>query len=298
MQRSAMVTGASGGIGLATCLELAAAGYSVVGTVRSDEAAAAVADAAGERGVADRVSTVRCDVTDAVACAQAVEETTAALGEAPWALVNNAGFAQPGAVEEVDDEAARHQLEVNLLAPARFSRLVLPGMQARGDGRIVMVSSIAGRVSFPFMGWYDASKQGLEGLTDALRIEVARDGVRVVLVEPGSFGTGIWAEGQSRLPAPAGGSRYAEQYARGDAISQAPMPSPVWVARTIRLALANPVPLPRYVVGVDAVAAIAAHSLLPTAVTDYVKAVGSGLRPAPLGAPLAAPLAALRRLLP
>ncbi len=103
-------------------------------------------------------------------------------------MVNNAGFAQAGAVEDVTPEQARYRLEVNLVAPARIAQLVLPGMRARGDGRIVNVSSIAGLVSTPLMGWYGASKHGIEALSDALRVEVAPFGVKVVLVEPGGFG--------------------------------------------------------------------------------------------------------------
>jgi NAD(P)-dependent dehydrogenase (short-subunit alcohol dehydrogenase family) len=225
------------------------------------------------------VRTVVCDVGDDESTRTGFAEIADLTDGGPWAVVNNAGFAQPGAVEDVSAEDARYQLEVNLVAPARIAQLVLPSMRERGDGRIVNVSSIAGRVSAPLTGWYCASKQGLEGLTDALRMEVAQFGVKVVLVEPGGFGTGIWESGHDSFPEPEG-SAYAGIYdrAKSTTLKGKHLPDPIWVARVIRLALANPVPLPRYLVGVDAVAMRVGDGLAPTIVSDYVKAAGAGLR--------------------
>ena len=286
MAKSVLVTGANSGIGLATVLELAAAGYDVVGTVRSPGKAVVVAQAAAERGV--EVRTVRMDVDDADSCRTALDEVAGLTDGGPWAVVNNAGYAQSGAVEDVSDEQVRAQLETNVVAPVRIARLVLPRMRERGEGRIVNVSSVAGRLSTPLMGWYCASKHALEAVTDALRMEVEADGVRVVLVEPGMFGTDIWsAAKEGGFPDPTH-ARYAAAYARAEAISHRGadrLPDPVWVARTIRVALANPVPLARYVVGADAVGGILAETFAPTVVTDYLKAVGSGLRSLPVKIP-------------
>jgi NAD(P)-dependent dehydrogenase (short-subunit alcohol dehydrogenase family) len=279
--KSVLVTGANSGIGLVTVLELAAAGYDVTGTVRSEAKAEVVQRAASERGVV--VRTVTMDVDSEDSC-------TEVLGQVGplWAVVNNAGYCQSGAVEDVTDAEARAQLETNVLAPMRIARLVLPGMREQGEGRIVNVSSVAGRMSTPLMGWYCASKHALEAVTDALRMEVEADGVRVVLVEPGMFGTDIWsAAKEGGFPAPSS-ARYAAAYARAEAVSSRgadKLPDPVWVARTIRVALANPVPLARYVVGADAVTGILAETLAPTVVTDYVKAVSSGLRALPVKIP-------------
>jgi len=284
MSSSVLVTGANSGIGLATVLELAGAGYDVVGTTRTADKAESVSSAAAERGLA--VRTVLVDVDDEDSCRQGVAEVAELTGGGPWAVVNNAGYAQSGAIEDVTDAQVRSQLETNVVAPMRIARLVLPGMRQRGEGRIVNVSSVAGRVSLPLMGWYSASKHALEAVTDALRIEVEPDGVRVVLVEPGAFGTGIWSAAQDGFPEPTV-DRYAAAYARAASAAERgtnAMPDPVWVARTIRVALANPVPLARYVVGADAVGGILAEALVPTAVTDYVKGVTSGLR-APLANP-------------
>lgn len=286
MGRSVVVTGANSGIGLVTVLELAAAGYDVVGTVRSPDKAEAVHRAASERGVT--VRTTLLDVDDADSCAAGVEAVEAMAQDGLWALVNNAGYAQSGAVEYVDDAMVRRQLETNVVAPLRLARLVLPGMRERGEGRIVNVSSIAGRMSTPLMGWYCASKHALEAVTDALRMEVEPDGVRVVLVEPGMFGTDIWSAAKEGGFPPPSSARYAAAYARAEAVSARAadrLPDPVWVARTVRVALANPVPLARYVVGADAVTGLLAETLVPTAVTDYVKAVSSGLRSLPVKLP-------------
>lgn len=278
MGRSVVVTGANTGIGLATALELARAGYDIIGTARSAAKAATITEAAKAQDL--RVRTVLLDVTDAASTEAAFAEIAEATGGGPWAVVNNAGTAQAGAIEDVPDEHARDQLEVNLLGPVRVARLVLPAMRRRGEGRIVMVSSVAGRASAPLLGWYCASKHALEAVTDALRVEVADAGVRVILVEPGAFGTGIWAD--TRYPDHAATPEYAAAYARNRSASTRAagtiMPGPVWVARTIRLALANPLPLARYLVGVDAYGGLIADKLAPTVVTDWVKGVGAGVR--------------------
>jgi NAD(P)-dependent dehydrogenase (short-subunit alcohol dehydrogenase family) len=133
------------------------------------------------------------------------------------------------------------------------------------------------------MGWYCASKHGLEAMTDALRMEVAPYGIAVSLVEPGSFGTGIW-EG-ARYPQVGATQEYSAGYDRARSTTAAGtrmMPDPVWVARTVRLALANPVPLARYLIGADAVGGVLAERLVPTALTDLVKGIATGVRRLPL----------------
>jgi len=284
--RSVLVTGANSGIGLVTALELAGAGYEVVGSVRSEDKAAHVRRAAADRGV--EVRTVLLDVDDPESCEAGVAEVAALTGGGPWALVNNAGFAQSGAVEDVPDEQVRAQLETNVVAPLRLARLVLPAMRQAGGGRIVNVSSVVGRLSAPLLGWYCASKHALEAVTDALRMEVEADGVRVVLVEPGMFGTDIWSSAKIGGFPPPTHARYAAAYARAEALSARGaqrLPDPVWVARAVRVALSNPVPLARYVVGADAVTGILAETVVPTVVTDYLKSVGSGLRRLPVRLP-------------
>lgn len=275
--KGVLVTGANSGIGLVTVVELAKAGYDVVGTARSSDKAAGIHQAAERAGV--RVRTVVCDVSTADGSQAAVTEAEGLTGGV-WGLVNNAGYAQAGAVEDVDDEAVRAQLEVNVVTPARLARLVLPGMRERGDGRIVNVSSIAGRVSVPLTGWYCASKHALEAVSDALRIEVAPFGVKVVLIEPGGFGTNIWSAAE--VPT-AHAEVYAQAYRRAQQVTGngRRLPDPVWVARAIRLALGVPRPLPRYLVGFDAMGGVLAESVTPTFVTDLVKQAATGLRRLP-----------------
>ena len=116
------------------------------------------------------------DVTDEAAAGELVEEVE------PWAVVACAGFMNPGLIEDVTIDEARHQLDVMLLAPARLVQLVLPGMRRRGGGRIVVVSSPLGTATLPLQGWYSATKRALSALCVGLRVEVIVDAVDVVLV--------------------------------------------------------------------------------------------------------------------
>jgi NAD(P)-dependent dehydrogenase (short-subunit alcohol dehydrogenase family) len=263
--RTVLVTGANSGIGLATTIELARRGFRAVGSVRSAAKADVVEAAADEAGV--DVETVQLDVSDADACAEVVP------GLGLWGLVNNAGYALTGAVEDVGDEEARALFEVMVHAPMRLTRLALPSLRQQ-RGRIVNVSSIAGRVSAPFGGHYTAAKHALEALSDALRMEVARDGVRVILVEPGGFKTGIWDEFEADIDKrSAEGSTYVgayKRYLRSQQLAEPLMGEPKGCARVIADALASRVTRTRYLVGVDAQAAALADRLTPTFVKDRV----------------------------
>ncbi len=259
-----LTTGANSGIGLATAVQLATLGFRSIGTVRSESKAAAVMAAAKEAGV--RVETVLLDVTDAMRCAEVVNQVR------PWAIVNNAGYSGVGAIEDVSDDEARHQLETMVVAPMRLARLALPHMRAAGDGRIVNVSSIYGLTTTPFSGWYQASKHALEAASDALRLEVARDGIRVVLIEPGGFKTGIWEEFESDV-SHREDSGYEAAYHRIRALIQPFMPfmgEPEGAAKVIAKALTVKVPHARYLVGRDAQMIAASQPFLPAAVRDRV----------------------------
>lgn len=271
--RTVLTTGANSGIGLATVVELARRGYRSVGSVRSAAKAEQVRVAAAAADV--EVETVLLDVTDAAGC----EEVLAELDL--YGLVNNAGYAVTGAIEDVGDEDARLELETMVLAPMRLARLALPAMRARGEGRIVNVSSIAGLVTAPFTGWYTAGKHALEALSDALRVEVARDGVKVVLVEPGGFKTAIWEEFErdmSRLEE--AGSRNAAAYERFLRIQRLFEPifgDPARCGKVIADAIASRAPRDRYLVGVDAQLIELTNRLTPTGVRDRLFRVVLGL---------------------
>lgn len=269
--RKVLTTGANSGVGLATVLHLASLGFDSVGSVRSQDKARRVTEAAATAGVA--VKTVRLDVADAEACRAVVDRLH------PWALVNNAGYSGVGAIEDVTDDEARRQLETMLVAPLRLARLALPHMRHAGGGRIVNISSIYGITTTPFSGWYQASKHGLEAASDALRNEVARDGVQVVLIEPGGVKTHIWDEMEADL-AHRSGSDYEVQYHQVLALLgryRAFMIDPEVVARAIGKALTARAPRARYLVGPDAQGIAATQSLVPTCVRDRVTRLLAGL---------------------
>ncbi len=169
-----LVTGANSGFGLAASLRFAARGWDTWGTVRSKGKAKVLSDAARHAGVGERIHPLVLDVSDH----DSVVKRWATLPPF-YAVVNNAGYSELGAVEEVSAAQAKRQLDVNLIAPAVVSSCALPAMRERGSGRIVMISSIAGLAAIlPLNAWYHASKFGLEALSDVLRMEVAPFGVK------------------------------------------------------------------------------------------------------------------------
>jgi NAD(P)-dependent dehydrogenase (short-subunit alcohol dehydrogenase family) len=248
-------------MGLVTALELARRGWRSIGSVRSEEKAGIVAKAAAEAGL--EVETVIMDVTDRDQCEQ-VMATLRLRG-----LINCAGYNSTGAISDVDDDEARRALETMTLAPMRLARLALPAMVAAGGGRIVNVSSAGGRITMPLSGWYLAAKHALEAASDALRMEVARRNVQVVLIEPGSFKTGIfeegiYAEGPDSITSRT--SEYADSYLQIKKMTS-PRGDPARVARLIANVLEVRRPRARYVIGADARLLIAIQQL-PTPAVD------------------------------
>jgi NAD(P)-dependent dehydrogenase (short-subunit alcohol dehydrogenase family) len=269
--RSVLTTGANSGIGLATALHVARLGFASIGSVRSQPKADVLRSAAHDAGL--EVEPVLLDVTDAGRCAEVIGDAR------PWAIVNNAGYSGLGAMEDVGDDEARRQLETMVVAPMRLARLALPHMRRLGSGRIVNVSSIYGLTTTPLSGWYQACKHALEAASDALRVEVARDGVQVILIEPGGFRTGIWEEiGADSTRR--GGSRYEDSYKRVRSLIEplmAFMGEPEDAARAIGRALTSRSPKGRYLVGRDAQAIAATHRLLPPGLRDRVTRIVTGL---------------------
>jgi NAD(P)-dependent dehydrogenase (short-subunit alcohol dehydrogenase family) len=272
MAETVLTTGANSGIGLACVLELAKRGYRSVGSVRSAEKADTVYKAAADAGVA--VETVILDVTDVARCEEVVAEVGPLFG-----LVNNAGYGITGAVEDVPEDEARAVLETMVLAPMRLARLVLPAMRERGSGRIVNVSSIMGRTTTPLTGWYQASKHALEAVSDALRIEVASAGIKVVLVEPGGFKTAIWEELERDI-AKRGDSRFGSAYRRSQQmmkLTEVVMGDPSQVAKVIGDVLSSRSPRARYLVGIDANLIALTDRFTPTMLKDRVTRFGLGI---------------------
>jgi len=178
MERTVLVTGAASGIGEATARRFGANGWRVYATDLD----------ADEVDAGDVALTL--DVTDDGDAEEAVDRVVDETGRLDC-VVNNAGNPLAGAVESTDAEDARAQFDVNLHGPHRLANAALPQMREQGDGTVVNMSSVLGRVSLPGVGTYCASKCALEALSDALRVEVAPFGVDVVLIEPGGVDTGF-----------------------------------------------------------------------------------------------------------
>ena len=266
-----MTTGAGTGIGLAAVIEVARRGFHSVGGVRSAAKARAVSKAARAAGV--KVSTVILDVTDADGCERVMNELK------PYGLVNNAGVAASGAIEDVSDQDARQALETMVVGPMRLARLAIPHMREQGGGRIVNISSIYGLMTTPLTGWYQASKHALEALSDALRVELAADGILVVLIEPGAFRSSIWDSASNDVQRRVD-SEYFAAYRRleeGIKASQRLMGDPIEVARLIASVIAAKSPKARYLVGYDARAIDIYSKLLPTEVRDRLARLTLGL---------------------
>ena len=268
---AALVTGCSSGIGRGVALTLHAAGYSVYATARRPEVISDLADAG--------MSTLALDVTDEASMAAAVARVVADHG-AVGVLVNNAGYALQGTIEEADLAEVRRQFETNVFGLVRLTQLVLPGMRAQGWGRVVNIGSMGGRFTFPGGGFYHASKHAVEAVSDALRLEVAPFGVRVSLVQPGpvqsSFGdTAIATIGGAEDGA---GSDYAdfnaelsERYAA--AYSGSPSDLNVTVddvATVVLRAVRSEHPRARYAVGMMAKTLITTRRLVPDPVWDRI----------------------------
>ena len=185
--RTALVTGASRGIGRATAERLAEAGARVGLLSRSVDALARAAEEIGKGAVA-----IRCDVSRPESVRAATERFVEAFGEPPDVLVNNAGLFHLQSVEETSALDFARTLETNLVAPFLFARAFVAAMRGRGRGHIVTIGSIADRVTFPENGAYAASKYGLRALHEVMRAELRGSGVRTTLVSPGPVDTPLW----------------------------------------------------------------------------------------------------------
>jgi NAD(P)-dependent dehydrogenase (short-subunit alcohol dehydrogenase family) len=248
-----LITGCSSGFGRELALAAAAAGDWVMATARRPETLAALADAGH-----GRIATAELDVTDPASVDAAVSATMAVFGRID-VLVNNAGSLVVGAVEEITMADLRREMEVLFFGAAEVTKAVLPLMRERGSGTIVQMSSLGGRKTFPGFGAYHAAKWALEGISESLASEVAPLGVRVMIVEPGAFRTGL------------NGSKYVagEIEAYGDTsgatrrltveLTNAEPNDPVKGAAAIIKALGSDRPPLRLVLGGDAVDQMREH---------------------------------------
>ena len=269
---SALVTGASSGIGRAIVLRLARGGWTVFAGVRKEEDAVYLR----ERSLAF-LHPVLLDITDQDSMNSCVHELRAAGIDALDGLVNNAGITVQGPLEYLPAAELRRQFEVNVTGQLTCTQTFLPLLR-RATGRIVFISSIAGRTaSLPLLGPYCASKWALEALADTFRIELRQSGIKVAIVEPGTIDTPIWdkAEGafdtiREQLP-PEGLERYDLMMKSGDDLATLAKKigvSPDRVARKVEHALSSAHPKTRYPVG-DARPRMLLEMPLPTRVRDW-----------------------------
>ena len=180
-EKTAVVTGASTGIGRATAQLLRDRGWRVFPTARRPEDL--------ERLRSEGFQVVEMDLADAGSTVRAAQEILERSEGRIGAVVNNAGYGQPGALEDLTREALRKQFETNVIGTLDFTNRFVPALRAQGFGRIVLVSSVLGRVVIPFMGAYCASKYALEAVGDGMRMELGPAGISVSLVEPGPIRT-------------------------------------------------------------------------------------------------------------
>ncbi len=279
-----LITGCSSGIGHAAAIALHDAGRKVYATARQLES---ISDLA-ERGIAN----LPLDVTDEesmTAAVRAVEDESGAVA----VLVNNAGYGLYGPVEQVPMDDVRRQFETNFFGLVRLTQLVLPGMRKAKAGRILNVSSMGGRVTLPGGAFYHASKYAVEGLSDALRMELAQFGIDVVLIEPGPVRTpwndiAVGSIGQS--DAVAGGASgepdpyadYKQAVARAfGTVDSGPMArlgsTADDIAEVIVKAATTDRPRTRYLINAVAKSLVATRALLPDRLSDKVFSLQYGL---------------------
>jgi NAD(P)-dependent dehydrogenase (short-subunit alcohol dehydrogenase family) len=269
LSRAVVITGCSSGIGRATAERLAGAGWRVYATARRPDS---ISDLA-RRGC----ETLALDVTDEESMRAAVAAVEAAEG-AVGVLVNNAGYSQSGALESLPMERIRAQFETNVFGLVRMCQLALPGMRRQGWGRVVNLSSMGGRLTFPGGGAYHATKHAVEALSDALRFEVRGFGVEVVVVEPGLIKTRF---GETAAGSIAGAGNAAEEPygsfnaavgAATAAVYEGPLGrlggGPEAVARAIERAISARRPKTRYRVTPSARLLLAQRRLLPDRAWD------------------------------
>jgi NAD(P)-dependent dehydrogenase (short-subunit alcohol dehydrogenase family) len=270
VSKAVLITGCSSGIGWATARRLSDVGWRVYATARKVEAIAPL------EGSGCRLLTL--DVTDEDSMRRAVEEVEREEG-AVGTLVNNAGYSQSGAVEVVPMDKVRGQFDSSVFGLARMCQLVLPGMRRQGYGRIVNVSSMGGKLTFPGAGYYHATKHPVEAISDALRFEVEGFGIKLSVIEPGLIRTGFAHAAVGSMDGQEEEGPYAgfdeavaratmENYERGS-FSRL-VDGPKAVAEAIERALSARNPRSRYAVTPSAHLFLGLRRLLPDGAWDAV----------------------------
>ncbi|BDG47249.1 oxidoreductase [Parageobacillus sp. KH3-4] len=263
-QPVAFVTGASSGFGLLTSVALAGEGYRVLASMRNLKNRGRLEAAAKEAGVTDRIEIIQLDVTDFSTVETVIQDVIRRYGRIDL-LVNNAGYAAGGFTEELAIEEWRRQFETNFFGLVAVTKAVLPSMRERRSGKIVNISSISGRIGFPSMGPYVASKFAVEGFSESLRLEMMPYGVHVVLIEPGSYKTDIWSKGLGAVTIHPNSPYVKEMEAILKYVNQIAdtAPAPDEVIRQIVQVAKSPSPKLRYPVGKGVKLGIVLKNMLP-----------------------------------
>ena len=269
-----LVTGASSGIGYDTARLLASQGHKVYGAARRVDKIETLSPLG--------VVPVRMDVTDGESVQAGVQEVLSREGRID-VLVNNAGYGYFGAIETVSMEEARRQVEVNVFGLARLTQLVLPVMRSQGSGRIINLSSVAGRTVLPFGGWYHVSKYSVEAFSDALRMEMKPFGVDVVLIEPGGIRTDWGIIAARHLEESSKGTAYEQPASRMAALmnkgySGKYLSKPSVISKAICRAVKARRPRTRYRTGRGAGLLMFFHAVLPTRWWDSLMRLGTRIQ--------------------
>ena len=266
MNKIALVTGASSGIGAMTAKELAKNGYTVYAAARRVE----------KMNELKRygIKPISLDLTKEDSMVQCVQNILNEAGRID-VLVNNAGYGSYGAIEDVPMEEAKRQFEVNLFGLARLIQLVTPSMRENHYGKIVNISSMGGKIWTKFGGWYHATKFAVEGFSDCLRMELAPFGIDVIVVEPGGIKTdwGIIAANNLRKTAKGGAyEKYANQAADGmiKNYSGNMLTKPEQIAKTVRKAAMKKRPRTRYLIGFMAKPMVLTQKIFGDRIFDWV----------------------------
>jgi NAD(P)-dependent dehydrogenase (short-subunit alcohol dehydrogenase family) len=270
--KTALVTGASSGIGEATARRLSALGYTVYGAARRVDRLEQLRDAG--------VRPLGLDVTDDDSMKSGIETIIAETGRID-VLVNNAGYGSYGALEDVPEAEARRQFDVNVFGAMRLTQLVVPHMREQRAGTVVNITSMGGTIYTPLGGWYHGTKFALEALSDCLRLEVKPFGITVVVIEPGGIATEWGGIAADHVEETSGSGPYASQARavaaslRSEANAGRNSP-PTVIADAIGKAVTAHRPRTRYAVGFGARPLIFARKVLPDRAFDAIikRAVG------------------------
>ncbi|MCI9889010.1 oxidoreductase [Micrococcales bacterium 31B] len=271
--KTALVTGASSGIGESTARKLQSLGFTVYGAARRVDRL--------EKLAKDGIRALAMDVTDDQSMQDGIARIIDETGRID-VLVNNAGYGSYGALEDVEIDEGRRQFEVNVFGAIRLAQLALPHMRAQRAGTIVNITSMGGKIHTPLGGWYHGTKFALEALSDCLRIEVAPFGINVVVIEPGGIATEWGGIAADHLDNTVGSGAYQEQATavakalRSEANANRSSPPSV-ISDAIGKAVTAKRPKTRYAVGFGAKPLIAARSILSDRQFDAVIARAMGL---------------------